>query len=249
MYFAPPTLKPTYWPARVAFFYCCCFISYRATSNHSLAAATATDAFSHRGTEGVFRVEFAVKAFEKATGVQAGKCGPTVIILSSILVSKLFSIRSLPHAFAFFVCFFFLNGQKIGMYGVFHLFEEQIGFAIPEIFALMSKRPPCKTNARVCKRNSDGFSPKPSVKGRRKDFSRGGNSGFFQGGQKVVKYDFTYSKLIEQPFFAKHFVGKFQIQGGQGPPSDPHASVQENSSEFKFSVTNQHKASNHPCCL
>jgi len=59
---------------------------------------------------------------------------------------------------------------------------------------------------------SHGYVKNPSV-GRM--ISRGGTRGFFlkfSRGPKVVKYDFSHSKLRKQPLFAENF----KIQRGQG---------------------------------
>jgi len=49
--------------------------------------------------------------------------------------------------------------------------------------------------------------------------SHGCQKDFFQGEPKVVKYDFSHSRLRKQLFFAENF----EIQGGLAPPpSDTH---------------------------
>jgi len=44
---------------------------------------------------------------------------------------------------------------------------------------------------------------------------------FFQKGAKVVKFDFTHSKLRKRPFFAKNLIGKCQISNS-GEGQDAH---------------------------
>jgi len=48
----------------------------------------------------------------------------------------------------------------------------------------------------------------------------------FMRGPKVVKFDFTHSKLREQPYFAKNLMGKYKISKSRGtnpgPPCDTH---------------------------
>jgi len=54
--------------------------------------------------------------------------------------------------------------------------------------------------------------------GRCKDFFQsGGTRGYFQGGPKVFKFDFSHSKLRKQPFLLK----KFEIQGARLPDPFP----------------------------
>ena len=52
--------------------------------------------------------------------------------------------------------------------------------------------------------------------GRRKDFSRGRNGGFFQGRPNMVKFHFIHSKLRKQPVFAKNVIEKWQISKSMG---------------------------------
>jgi len=51
-------------------------------------------------------------------------------------------------------------------------------------------------------------------------FSRGANSGFFQG-ETLVKFHLAHSKLREQPFFAKNLIGKYQISKSRTGPRSP----------------------------
>jgi len=59
---------------------------------------------------------------------------------------------------------------------------------------------------------SEGFFQLPV--GENSGFSRGSQKGF-PGGPKVSKFDFTHSKPIKQPFFAKfnRKMSHFKIQG------------------------------------
>ena len=50
-------------------------------------------------------------------------------------------------------------------------------------------------------------------------FFQGLPQGFFKGGATMVEFDFTHSKLREQPVFAKNFIGKYQFQNPGGTRS------------------------------